>query len=258
MNRNIEKIKAFLYALKSNQYDGGKEFESIIEFIELVLKANSIDNIKNKDNETMRALKASVFGIFFDNYGKIADTAINFCPELNEGEELSTCSTASTAILTRYAFNDVPIGCWGSYLLKILSIDEHFKKLINTAIYLSTEDILIKEIMDQKLFGDATKIHAAISISLYCCLISQNKYNNAIIFARKTEIPIVPIITGMLMATKTSLKIETEAWDDKIEKLAAEISEKEFENIEDNNYNLFSNILPAVPKALGLSSQLPS
>lgn len=164
------------------------------------------------------AMRSAPIGIVFEDIGIITDYALA-SSKITHGHELALCGAATTAILTRYALDGMPIGCWGNELLKIISINAHFKEMIRVAIQMAAERRQPDFVLSKECLGEGWTGHEAVASSLYCCLMNQDSYRDAVVMAANTvgDSDSIACITGAIMGARLGEEALPQDWASRIE-----------------------------------------
>lgn len=164
------------------------------------------------------AMRSAPIGIAFNDIATITDFAIS-SSRITHGHELGVCGAVTTALLTRYAIDDIPIGCWGNELLKVVSVNEYFKDLIKTAVQAAAEQQQPDFVLSQECLGEGWTGHEAVASALYCCLMNQDSYKDAVLMAANTvgDSDSIACITGAIMGAKLGLPAIPYDWVNRIE-----------------------------------------
>lgn len=164
------------------------------------------------------AMRSAPIGLLFSDTATITEYAIS-SSKITHGHELALCGSATTALLVRYAMDDIPIGCWGNELLKIVSINDYFKDLIRTTIQVAAEQRPPSFVLSNECLGEGWTGHEAVASALYCCLMHQNSYKDAVLMASNTvgDSDSIACITGAIMGAKLGVESIPKDWIERIE-----------------------------------------
>lgn len=126
--------------------------------------------------------------------------------------ELPLCSAAAAALVTRFAIEDEPVGFWANELLKVVSINDDFKKMIRIVAELASYQDESKA-----PFGECWTGDEVIARALFCCMMHPECYKEAVQMAARSEgdSDAIASIVGAWMGAKFGLKGIPKEWLEK-------------------------------------------